>query len=212
MNWKRILAIGSHTDDCEAGCSGLLSKIVRRNEFEAISVVYFTRPSDADKRIFEDEWRAAIKAWGFDFNDKRFSIRLDTIPVREFTYFRQRILDYLYRMNAEFKPDLVLVPSNKEYHQDHICVTQEANRAFRRCDLLGYEMPMVSLPVDGVLYVPLTKEEADAKLSSISAYNSQLYRSSANVEAIKALMKVRGNQCGHEFAECYEVIREIYNA
>lgn len=210
MNFDHIIAIGAHVDDIECGAAGFLHKIISSKAFKALHVVYFTPPDNVvgDPK-FEDEYKKAMRSWGFRFDESRFYMHYMKVPVRRFNEHRQSILQFLYELDRDIVPDLVLVPSTKEVHQDHLCVTHEAIRTFRDCSLLGYEMPMVSLPVENTLYVELSKNDVQAKLDACAAYKSQSHRASINRDAIAALAKLRGNQAGMEFAEAFEVLRWV---
>lgn len=79
-------------------------------------------------------------------------------PVREFPSYRQQILEDMVRLGSELKPDLVLLPSTADTHQDHQTISQEGFRAFKRISMIGYEMPYNNLSFSTNLFVAL--EEA----------------------------------------------------
>ena len=65
--------------------------------------------------------------------------KLYLLPVRIFLDYRQHILDTMIRIRDDIKPDLVIMPSLNDTHQDHNVVSNEGFRAFKRNSILGYE-------------------------------------------------------------------------
>jgi LmbE family N-acetylglucosaminyl deacetylase len=206
-----VLAIGAHVDDIEIGCAGMLHSMLKKGNISQLSVVYFSPPDNVvgDKR-FGEEYKRAMESWGFEWGNKNFGMYFKHTPVRQFTGHRNDIRQYLWDTFLGYPPNLVLVPSTREFHQDHVVVTEEASRVFRKCTLLGYEMPMISLAVEGVMYYPLEQADLDAKEMAIAHYTSQKHRASMRVGIMTGLAMIRGNQIGRDYAEAYEVIRWIH--
>ena len=53
------------------------------------------------------------------------------------------------------KPDLVIMPSLNDIHQDHATIAQEGLRAFKGNTILGYEIIWNNLKFDSTLFVDL---------------------------------------------------------
>ena len=152
MDTSHVLAIGAHVDDIEVGCAGMLHKLITSSEVGHLSVVYFTPPDNVvDDKRFGEEYKRAMESWGFEFAGKNFGMHFRNMPVRRFNEHRSAIRQYLWDTFLGFPPSVVLIPSRAEFHQDHQVVTEEAIRVFRKCTVLGYEMPMISLPTEGVM-------------------------------------------------------------
>lgn len=205
---KKVLVLAPHTDDGELGCGGYVSKLIREgNEiyYVAFSAAEKSVPVQYDRDILRREVVCATHELGI----KSENLRVLNYEVREFPQHRQEILDDLIKLRAEIKPDLVLIPSLNDLHQDHYTVAHEAVRAFKNTNMLGYELPWNNLTINTTSFAKLDKIDVENKYRALACYESQKGRPYANSEFITSLAKVRGTQIGAEFAEIYEVIRLI---
>ena len=159
-------------------------------------------PKDTLKKEFLD----VISDLGLDEN----CFRIHDFRVRRLHEKRQEILEELVRIRRFFHPDLVLIPSLNDYHQDHIVVSNEAVRAFKTtASIIGYELPWNHITFDTNLFIKLEKKHIEKKFEMLQNYNSQIEkgRNYFSKEYIFGLSKVRGIQCNAEYAESFEVIR-----
>lgn len=116
--FSRILILAPHTDDGEFGCGGSISKWVGEGKevyYAAFSSAKKSLPSGMPKNILEKEVREATQVLGIEPDN----LILFNYPVREFPTYRQRILEDMVRLGDELKPELVLLPSTNDTHQDH---------------------------------------------------------------------------------------------
>src|SRR5690606_30885039 len=97
--------------------------------------------ADLPRDILRKEVRAATNKLGIESSD---CIVLQ-YEVRRFPENRQAILDDMIRLNKEYHPDIVLLPSIHDTHQDHAVIANEGFRAFKRTTMLGYEVPWNNL-------------------------------------------------------------------
>jgi LmbE family N-acetylglucosaminyl deacetylase len=88
-------------------------------------------------------------------------------------------------------------------------VFAEARRAFKYMTILGYELPWNSIEFSMDAYVVVTKEDVDAKIAAINAYKTQKHRMFFSNDIVGDLARVRGKQIGHQYAECFELVRLI---
>ena len=65
--------------------------------------------------------------------------------VRMLSYHRQEVLEELVKLRQQIKPDLVLVPSGSDLHQDHQVVHNEGLRHFKQVSIWGYELLGITL-------------------------------------------------------------------
>lgn len=107
------------------------------------------------------------------------------------------------------KPDLVLMSSIKDIHQDHSTIAQEGLRAFKNTTILGYELIWNNLTFDTTSFVSLERKHIQAKCDALKEYKSQGIRDYMSEDFIFSLAKTRGVQIGVEYAESFEVIRLV---
>lgn len=195
--FKKVLLLAPHTDDGEFGCGATLNRL--SEEGSEVYYIAFSAPLPE----LEAEVTKAIKVLGLT------DIRIEHFPVRQFHTVRQKILDYMIALNEQIQPDLVLVPSPHDQHQDHMAISQESFRAFRTVSILAYELPWNYLTFDTKLFFKVSEDNMAKKMQALECYNSQAGRHYLKESFINGLASVRGVQIKSEFAECFEVIRWV---
>ena len=140
---------------------------------------------------------------------KSENLHLLKYDVRNFNFRRQDILDDILVFKKQINPDLVLIPSLNDIHQDHSTIATEAIRAFKFTNILSYEIPWNNFSFSNTSFFVLTEEQIKIKVTALEKYKSQKHRSYANEEFIKSLARTRGVQIGKKYAEVFEVVRLI---
>lgn len=205
---NRILVLAPHTDDGEFGCGGTIAKLIADKAevfYAAFSVCELSIPSHLPKDILETEVKNATGVLGI----KSENLKIFRYGVRTFESYRQQILDDLVCLRNEIEPDLVLMPSPHDIHQDHYTIGLEGVRAFKQISILGYELPWNNLTFNTQSFVFLKEEHLNKKVEALKCYQSQSNRIYANESFIRSLAITRGTQIGVKFAEAFEVIRWI---
>jgi LmbE family N-acetylglucosaminyl deacetylase len=205
---KRVLVLAPHTDDGEFGCGGPIAKLIAQNAevfYAAFSVCELSIPSHFPKNILETEVKNATRVLGI----KSHNLKIFRYGVRNFEAFRQKILDDLIFLRNEIEPDLILMPSPHDIHQDHSTIAIEGIRAFKQVSILGYELPWNNLTFNTQSFMLLEEEHLNKKIEALKCYQSQSHRPYADENLIRSLAITRGTQIGVEFAEAFEVIRWI---
>ncbi|RYZ48040.1 MAG: PIG-L family deacetylase, partial [Chitinophagaceae bacterium] len=160
-------------------------------------------PAGFEPTVLQSEWKSAQMILGV----KEGNQILFDYEVRKFGEARQAILEELIRLKREIRPDVVLLPSRDDVHQDHTVIAQECIRAFKYSSLLQYELPWNNLQFTASLFVSLTAAQVAKKAEAVAAYASQAHRNYCQPEFLRSLATVRGVQSGHGFAEAFDVIR-----
>ncbi len=205
---KTILVLGAHTDDGEFGCGGSIAKFSsagHRVIYVAFSAAEQSVLPHLPRDILRKEVKAATRELGIDERD----CRVFDFEVRRFPEFRQGVLDRMIDLNKELSPDMVLLPSQNDFHQDHRTVAQEGFRAFKRTTMLGYEAPWNNLDFRTSCFVELDEDDLARKISALGRYESQKHRSYSDPDFIRSLAITRGVQIGKRYAEVFEVVRWI---
>lgn len=205
---KKILVLAPHTDDGELGCGGLISKAVNVGAtvyYAAFSTADESVPSNFPSNQLEIEVRNATKIIGIA-SENLFVFKH---TVRKLNYVRQEILEQLISLRDLIQPDIVLLPSQKDIHQDHQTITSEGVRAFKNCTVLGYELIWNNLSFTTDYFCVLSEGEVNKKIEALKAYKTQEGKSYMSPDFIRSLAVVRGTQINEKFAEAFEVIRWI---
>lgn len=167
--------------------------------FSACETIQVREPKD----LLRGECRRATAHLGI----ANGNLRILDFEVRYFARDRQRVLDVLVALNAELRPDLVVLPSSDDTHQDHFVVFDEARRAFKRTRMLGYEVPWNNFRFETTAFVPVERSDLDAKIAALGEFESQGDRGYMNAQYQEAQLRFRGVQAGVEFAEAFQVLR-----
>jgi len=191
--------ISPHADDMELGAGGTIKKWIE-DGITCHSIVFSTLNQFV---LRQGEIVVASKFLGilpentiiYDYEN------------RHFPEHRQDILQNL--IDFEIKPDIVLVPTTFDEHQDHQVVCAEVKRAFKKSTILGYEDPWNSTNFNLSMIVKLKKHHIEAKIKAAMSHESQQYRPYMNEDFINGLAAVRGAIIGVPFAEAFEVIKWV---
>jgi LmbE family N-acetylglucosaminyl deacetylase len=205
---KTILILAPHTDDGELGCGGFISKMIEEGAtvyYAAFSLCKRSLSPGLEPDTLEKEVKKATLILGIQPGN----LILYDYDVRRFNDFRQDILENMIELKTRIKPDLVLVPSPADIHQDHQVISAEGLRAFKNISILGYELPWNNVSFNTHSFVQLEKRHVQKKIDALVEYQSQSYRKYLNSEFITALAITRGVQIGYDYAEAFEVIRWI---
>lgn len=205
--FHRVLVLAAHTDD-EFGCAGTIVRLVAAGaevRYVALSRCEESVPAGLPEDVLETECRACASSLGLAPEH----VSILRFPVRHFPRFRQEILETFVAMRKDFLPDLVMLPSSFDTHQDHRTVYEEGFRAFKHSTMLGYELPQNLISFDNSAFVMLSEDDLQRKIRALEEYRSQMFRSYAAADFIRSLATVRGVQCNGQFAEAFELVRLV---
>lgn len=206
--FQTVYILAPHTDDGELGAGGTISKLIEMGAdvyYFAFSTAETSVPEGFPKDILKTEVINATTKLGI----KKDNVIIYNYEVRKLNYARQEILEDLIKHRNDLKPDLVLMPSLNDIHQDHSTIAQEGLRAFKNTTILGYELIWNNLHFDTTSFVKLDKKHIQSKSDALKEYKSQGIRDYMSEEFIFSLAKTRGVQIGSEYAESFEVIRLV---
>lgn len=200
---KNILALSPHTDDIEIGCGGTLKKFSDLGS--NIYVINYSLSYNGNQVApnIENEFKQSMKLLGASYEMLK-------LPVRQLANHRQQILEHMISIGKQIDFDLIFCHSSYDNHQDHQTIQQEAFRAFKHKTILGYELPWNCRQFSTDVFIQLSEEDIKFKEKLIRIYKSQTHRPYMFRDYLKGLSKTRGLQVGTEYAECFELIRGVY--
>ena len=199
-----VVVLGAHCDDIAIGAGGTLLTLCRQRPGIRVDALVLCG-AGTDREIEE---KAALADFCPDA-DLRLTvggIRDGRVPAHWET--AKEVCESLRR---EADPDLVLCPRTEDAHQDHRELARLARTVWRDHLILGYEIvksdgDLSSLPV----HVPLAVEAARAKADLLGQhYPSQHGRTWYDDEVFLGLARLRGVECGHRYAEAFELTRAV---
>lgn len=198
-----IVVLSPHTDDGELGAGGSIARFVEEGHEVHNIVLSVPRPE------LKDECEAASKVFSTETNG--INLRLRNFQRRKFPENRQDILQMLYLLNGEVKPDLVLTPSTFDRHQDHQVTTQEAIRAFKHTSILGYILPWNCQTTKDDVFISFEEHHLQTKIAALAHYHSQrkLGRFYITPDFTRYQSYVNGARIQKPYAETYEAIRYV---
>ena len=205
---RRILILAPHTDDGEFGCGGAIAKYVEEKSevfYATFSLCEDSVPPEYPRNILETEVREATAVLGIP----EANLIIFRYQVRRLPEVRQEVLENLIRLKLDINPDLVLLPSKFDLHQDHNQVAMEGLRAFKDRCMLGYEIPWNNLTFQTSAFVLLEKRHIEKKIEALTCYRSQSGRIYADPEYIRSLARTRGVEINAPYAECFELMRWV---
>lgn len=206
LHSKNILILAPHTDDGELGCGAAIAKYIAQGKqvtYVAFSTCSQSLPEHLPADTLAAECRKATTALGIQ------NLRLFDFEVRMLLFHRQEILEALIKLNQQLQPEVVFIPAQYDVHQDHQVVYAEGLRAFKNCNVLGYELPWNNFQFSPTYFEKISEHDLSKKLNALAEYHSQSQRKYMSPEFIRSLATVRGIQANTAFAEAFEVYRLI---
>lgn len=204
----RIIVFAPHTDDGELGCGGTIARYLEEGAeifYVAFSTAESSVPEGWPQDILKREVKAATAALGI----REDHLLIYNYEVRKLNYVRQEVLETMIRLRTEIMPNMVLLPSASDIHQDHQVVSSEGLRAFKHCTVLGYELPWNHLEFSTGLFIRLQEHHITSKIDALACYESQQGRPYFDPEFVRSLARVRGVQIGCQYAEAFDVLRVV---
>lgn len=208
MKSKTVLVLAPHTDDAELGCGASIARFVEEGSdvfIAAFSSAEESLPVGAPKDLLKQEFYKAIPLLGV----QKENTAVYDYQVRRLSYFRQEVLEEMVKLKRQIQPDMVLLPSGQDVHQDHQVIHMEGLRAFKDNTILGYELPWNHVTFSTQAFIVVEEHHLDKKYLALNEYKSQmeLERPYFTRDFLFGLARVRGTQIKEKYAEAFEVIK-----
>lgn len=211
MENKKILVIAPHADDEVLGVGGYLLHEKARGA-EIMLVIGTIGGTDIRQNydVRMAEFNAVCERLGArgEVLFKNMDTLMDTLPAFEITSRLDRIVD-------SFRPDEIFI-NYRSLHQDHIKLYECALASMRLREgysprlVALYEYPFATTQVGpiggGYMYHDIT-DCIEEKVALFELYATQIRStpSPLNREGVLALARIRGVECGREYAEKFYV-------
>lgn len=212
---KRILVIAPHADDEVLGCGGYL--LHQKQEGADITIVVGTIGGIAphqDKETRLAEFNAVCDILGAQRTVLFFGkdALMDTIPSYDIISQIDKIVD-------AFRPDEIFI-NYRSHHQDHMKMYDCALASCRGREgyspktVVLYEYPFIISKMESVgggnMFHDIT-DCIDEKVGLFMLYGSQVRKapSPLNEDGIRQLAKLRGMECGTEYAEKFYIQKMV---
>ena len=224
---ETVLIIAPHADDAELGAGGYLARLMREGATHAVvalvcasDVRYLHSGEVVGQGVRLREQREAALRLGAEM------VFLGAGPENELHLAsRGDLVTALDGLIAAYTPDLLCIPL-PSFNQDHKAVFEACTASLRPSfnrhqptTVLAYESPTQGWGTDnlpGVVaarhYVRLTGEDLAAKTHALAAHRSQMAGREhllCGRDGVMALARLRGLECGAEFAEMFYVLRQV---
>ncbi len=185
-----ILCLGAHADDIEIGVGGTILSLLERHPGSHVTWVVFSGNA-------EREAEARASAGTLLKQAGKAEVVIHHFEDGFFPAESARIKRGFEELKP-IAPHIVFTHHKGDHHQDHRLIAELTWNTFRDHLILEYEVlkydPDLGNPN---LFVPLTPQQAKAKLASLSTFFvSQRQKRWFSEETFMAMMRIRGTQAG----------------
>jgi N-acetylglucosamine malate deacetylase 1 len=217
---KNVLIISPHADDEVLGCGGFISKYSKKNYL--ISVLILTNANKGAPEIYSPEEIKSIRNEAKVANKligtkKIFFENLPAVNLNNYPVYK--ISNIINKYITKINPEIILIPSGNDIHDDHKIVFKAAkvslrpNKKSNLKKILSYEvLSETEWNEDGKSFNPnyfvhLNKADIENKIKAFLKYKSQVkkFPHPRSKEGIINLSRVRGSQIYKEYAEAFRV-------
>jgi LmbE family N-acetylglucosaminyl deacetylase len=206
---KKVLFVGAHPDDIELGCGALIHNILQRSfdNSELLCVTLSDNKKNPALQNLADEHMRSMAVLGVP----EHKVVLESFETRRFPQLRQEILEFLYRLNRQYQPDLVFTHTQHDIHQDHVQTTEEVLRAFRGTTVLGYDVLRSSYGFFPNFLAEVEEANVEAKVRALAEYKTYTDRYYFSADILRATLIRHGALAERPFAEGFNILRVIGN-
>ncbi len=194
-----ILFVGCHPDDVEYGCGGLMSKLKQKIPIYVLTLSK-NQKNPKNKNLVKENLQS-LHTLGVKNNE----IILADFTTREFSYQRQEVCDFLWKINKKINPTCVFIPPY-DLHQDHQVVHDESLRVFRSKTIIAYDIPRSEKSAKSVIFVELSKKNLDDKLKALSKYKTYKNKNYFQKDVIVSECKANGVKVELSLCEVFNPI------
>jgi LmbE family N-acetylglucosaminyl deacetylase len=188
---RRVLCLGSHSDDLEIGCGGTLLKLIASDQNVSVDWIVFSATGER-----ANEAQASAMKFLEGAGDKK--VEVNAFRDGFFPYLGYEIKEFFEALKRRCSPDVIFTHYREDRHQDHRLISDLTWNTFRDHLILEYEIPKY----DGDLgspncFVQLDEATCRRKVGSIvELFQTQQNRHWFTPETFFSLLRLRGIESG----------------
>ena len=217
---KKILILSPHADDEILGCGGFISKYSKLNY--KIHVLILTNANKGAPEIYSTKEIQKIRneakqANKFIGTKKLFFENLPALNLNNYPIYQ--ISNLINKYIMKIKPEIILIPSSNDIHDDHKIIFKAAkistrfNKKSNIRKILSYEVLSETewneneKSFNPNYFISLSFSDLNNKIKAFLKYKSQVkkFPHPRSKEGIINLSKVRGSNIFTNFAEAFKV-------
>ena len=197
-----ILIVAPHGDDESLGCGGIITKFKATKQ--EVHWLIGTKENKPYNRVA-------------DFLGIKKIHKLDLVDGKIDTYEFGDIVAKISRVIKTIQPKIVFMPYRYDVHSDHRIIaeaTLAASKSFRAPyieSILMYEVPSetewASVPFQPNVFQDITPF-IEQKIDAVNEYRLEQHLSGGKIRAVSMM---RGAMVDREYAEAYQLVRQIYD-
>lgn len=200
---KRVCFLGAHPDDIEIGAGALISNLA--GQAEVLCVTLSDNQQNPTLKNVVAEHHRSMDILGVPPENQI----VEKFVTRNFPHERQDILEYLFKLNKEFQPDIVFVHSRNDIHQDHNTVTEEALRTFRGITVLGFDVIRSSYGFFPHFLVAVSEQDVERKIEALTQYTTYRDKYYFDAELTRSILVRNGAFSETRYAEGFDILRIV---
>jgi LmbE family N-acetylglucosaminyl deacetylase len=206
---KKVLAIGSHFDDIELGCSGALLNHVKNGDDVQICVITSSDYNDQSghDRLKDNaylEGKASALKIGAT---KLYSLGFPTLKLQA----NDELIFAILKVINEVNPDIIYTHTPNDVNCDHIAVAQSVLAAGKKVKTILLFRPNVYSAFksfDPKIFVDIT-EFIDIKTDLIKSFESEAPKNIKWAEDNLKINSFYGLFVGCSYAEGFEIVKYL---
>jgi N-acetylglucosamine malate deacetylase 1 len=202
---KKIIFIGAHPDDIELGCGAFISNILGSTDLLCVTLSD-NQKNPALRNLMEEHYRS-MDVLGVP----RQNVILKDFETRKFPHARQEILEFLFQLNREHRPDIVFTHTRSDIHQDHATATDETLRAFRGTTVLGFDCLRSSYGFFPHFLAEVGEKDVECKVSALAEYKTYADKYYFDAQILRATLVRHGALAERPYAEGFDILRVVGN-
>lgn len=200
---ETVCCIGAHPDDIELGCGALIAQIA--DQTNVVCVTLSDNQENPELTHLVEEHRESMAILGV----KPENDILRQFTTRRFQSARQEILETMIDLKKTYHPEVVLVHTSQDIHQDHKTITEEALRAFRGTTVLGFDVLRSSYGFFPHFLVEVSEESVRTKIKALRAYKTYADKYYFDENILYATAIRHGALAERPFAEGFDILRIV---